>query len=413
VHPLGLGSPFFNSLPLAGHGLRWIQPPLCVAHPLDDAPAATISRDLESTAKSLGPDADAYRSLFEPLARGWDSLTRSLLGPLTNAADPLLLARFGFLAMQSAERLARSRFETERGRALFAGLAAHSVLPLDRVPSSAIALMLGAAAHAVGWPIAAGGSRTIANALVAHLRTLGGEVITDSPVTSLGELSDYSPILLDITPKQLLELACDSLPRAAQRALEAFEYGPGVCKVDWMIEGQIPWKDKACALAGTVHLGGSLQEIVAAEAAPWRGQHAERPFVLLAQPGMFDASRAPAGIQPVWAYCHVPAGSDLDVSERIAAQVERFAPGFRNLITGQHVRTARAMESYNPNLVGGDIGGGANTFSQLLRRPLSLLNPYRLPIEGTYLCSSSTPPGGGAHGMCGYHAARAALEDAS
>jgi phytoene dehydrogenase-like protein len=411
VHPLGAGSPFFRTLPLAEHGVEWVHPEVPLAHPLDDEPAAVLARDLESTAAGLGADANAYRDLMQPVLADWPRLAPALLGPFRVPRDPVRMARFARHALRGAAPLLRSRFRTERARALLGGLAAHSVLPLGQMPSMAMGLVLGVAGHAIGWPFPRGGAQRLADALAAHLRSLGGEIRTDHPIAALSELEPSRIVMLDLTPAQLLRLAGSAMPERARRKLAAFRHGPGVCKVDWLIEGPIPWSDPECARAGTVHLGGTLGELVASERAPWRGEHHERPFVLLSQPSMFDSTRAPAGRQAVWAYCHVPHASSTDVHARIEAQIERFAPGFRNRIVARHVMTARDMEAHNPNLIGGDVSGGANTLSQLFRRPTSLLHPYRTALPGVYLCSASTPPGGGVHGMCGHHAALAALRD--
>jgi phytoene dehydrogenase-like protein len=411
VHPLGIGSPFFRSLPLSEHGLEWVHPRAPVAHPLDGAPAAVLFRDVEETAAGLGADARAYRALMAPMVADWPSVAPAILGPVRVPRDPLALARFGRTAIRAAAPFLRSHFQSTRARALLAGLAAHSMIPLDRMPSMAIALVLAITGHVGGWPFPRGGSQRLADALAAYLISLGGEVRTNSPVESLADVEPARTVLLDVTPAQFVRLAGSALSDRARNSLTAYRYGPGVCKVDWLLEGPVPWTDAACAQAGTVHLGGSLEEIVAAESAPWREEHHERPFVLLTQPSIFDPSRAPDGRQAIWAYCHVPNGSMTDVHARIEAQIERFAPGFRDRIVARHVMTAREMEEHNPNLVGGDVGGGANTLRQVFRRPTSILHPYRTAIAGVYLCSASTPPGGGVHGMCGYHAAQAALRD--
>jgi phytoene dehydrogenase-like protein len=411
VHPLGLGSPFFRTLPLAAHGLEWVHPVVPLAHPLDDAPAAVLARDIETTAVGLGGDADAYRALMGRLVADWPVLAPAILGPLDLSARPLVMARFGRVAARAAAPFIRSRFTTTAARALFAGLAAHSMLPLERMPSMAVAAVLGVLGHVHGWPFPRGGAQRLADALASYLRSLGGEIHTNRPVSSLAELEPARAVLLDVTPTQLLRMAGATLPSGAAARLAAFRHGPGSCKVDWLLEGPVPWSDSRCAQAGTVHLGGTLAEVLSAERAPWRGEHHERPFVLLSQPSQFDPTRAPSGRQAVWAYCHVPHASATDVHARIEAQVERFAPGFRDRIVARHVMTARDLEVHNPNLVGGDIGGGANTLAQLFRRPTSMRRPYRTALPGVYLCSASTPPGGGVHGMCGYHAAMAVLRD--
>ena len=409
VHPLGLASPFFRALPLADHGLTWIHPPAPLAHPLDDGTAVVIERSVEDTAKGLGDDAAAYQSLMNPLASNWGKLETTLLGPPRFPRHPLVLGRFGVRAMRSARGFARSWFKGERARAVFAGLAAHSVLPLENVPSGAFGLVLGILAHAVGWPIPYGGSQRISDALASYLRSLGGEIVTGARVDSLDELPPARVVLCDLAPSQLLKVAGAHLPRGFQRRLESYRYGPAAFKLDWALDGPIPWRAADCARAGTVHLGGTLEEIAASERAAWNGQHAEKPFVLLAQPSLFDSTRAPQGKHTVWAYCHVPYGSTVDMTERIENRIEHFAPGFHERVLGRSVLAPRDLERHNSNLVGGDITGGSNNLRQLILRPSVWL--YSTPCRGLYLCSASTPPGGGVHGMCGYFAARAALRD--
>jgi phytoene dehydrogenase-like protein len=411
IHPLGLGSPFFKTLPLGDHGLEWIHPPAPVAHPLDDGTAVVVERSVDETAAGLGPDAAAYRRLMGPLAAEWDALAPELLAPLHVPRRPLILARFGLKAIRSASSLAKARFRGERARAVFAGIAGHSILPLERTATAAIGLVLGALTHAVGWPLPRGGSRRIAEALAAHLRALGGEIRTGAPVESLDALPPARAVLCDVTPRQLLGLAGDRLRGRYRRALERYRYGPAAFKLDFALSGTIPWKAAACARAATVHLGGTLEEIAASEAAVARGEHPERPFVLLVQPSLFDTSRAPAGRHTAWAYCHVPNGSTVDVRARIEAQIERFAPGFRDLVLARSVLTPARLQEQNPNYVGGDINGGAQDLGQMFTRPAARIVPYSTPVRGLYICSSSTPPGGGVHGMCGYHAARAALRE--
>ncbi len=410
VHPLAAASPFFRTLPLERYGLEWIHPPAPLAHPFDDGPPALLERSLDDTAAALDGDGPAYRRLFEPLVRGWDPLVREVLGPLPHIPrHPLLLARFGLNALRSARGLVERRFRGDRARALFGGIAAHSLAPLESPGTAAFGLLLGLAGHAVGWPIPRGGSRRIADALAAHLLALGGEIATGTPVHRLDELPPSRTVLLDVTPRQLLSIAGDRLPAAYRRRLARFRYGPGVFKIDWALSDPVPWRSEACARAGTLHLGGSFDETALAERQPWDGVHADRPFVLFAQPTAFDPTRAPPGRHTAWAYCHVPNGSTVDMTDRIEAQVERFAPGFRDLIIARETRTTRELERYNPNLVGGDISGGANTFRQIVFRPVIARVPYATPAEGIYLCSSSSPPGGGVHGMCGLRAAEAAL----
>jgi len=409
VHALAAMSPFLRALPLAEHGLELVQPEAPLAHPLDDGTAVMLERSVERTASGLGPDADAYRRLFAPLVRDAEPLVRQILGPLRPPRHPLILGRFGLDAIRSASGLARSRFTGERARALLAGCCAHSVLSLRAPVSAAFGLVLALAAHRVGWPVARGGSQRLADALAAHLRALGGEIETGRPVASLDELPRAGATLLDVTPRQLLALAGDRLPAGYRRRLARYRYGPGVFKLDWALRGPIPWAAPEVARAGTVHLGGSLEEIEASEEAATRGEHSDRPYVLLVQPTLFDASRAPEGMHTAWAYCHVPHGSTRDMTTTIEAQVERFAPGFTSLIAGRHSMDCAEVERRNPNLVGGDINGGVQDLRQLFARPVARAVPYATPESGLFLCSSSTPPGGGVHGMCGYWAARAAL----
>ena len=411
VHPLAVSSPVFASFPLAEHGLRWIVPPLALAHPLDDGSAAVLANSLEETAEGLGRDGRLYRRLLAPLVPRWPELTAELLAPLHLPAHPLLLARFGMLAAWPAAWAARAVFREPKGRALFAGLAAHSVLPLENISSSAIGWVLALAAHAVGWPIPEGGSQKIADALASYFRSLGGKIVTGTEVRSLDELGPADAVLCDLTPAQLLFVAGNRLPESFRRKLRDYRYGPGTFKLDWALSGPIPWSAPECARAGTVHVGGGLDETAASERAPWEGRASERPFVLVAQPSLFDPTRAPPGKQTAWAYCHVPNGSREDMTERIEAQIERFAPGFRARILARHAMGPAELEGHDANLVGGDITGGAQNLGQLFLRPTRSL--YRTPSPGLYLCSASTPPGAGVHGMCGYHAAKAALRDRS
>jgi phytoene dehydrogenase-like protein len=403
VHPMAVSSPVFASMPLAEHGLQWIQPPLPLAHPLDGGRSVAVEVSIDATAARLGEDAAVYRRILTPLAGHWAELVEDILAPPHIPAHPLVLARFGILAPWSAAGIARMLFRTEPARALFAGHAAHSLLPLETPGSAAFGWVLCLAAHAVGWPIPRGGSQSIANALVSYLESLGGEVLLNHEVHSLDEFPPNSLVLCDVTPRQLLRIAGRKLPDSYCGKLERYRYGPGVFKIDWALNAPIPWLDADCARAGTVHIGGTLDEIAASE----RGPLCERPFVLLAQPSLFDSSRAPAGKHTAWAYCHVPNASDEDMTSRIEGQVERFAPGFRRNILARCTMSPKQMEAHNANLAGGDIGGGANNLSQLFFRPTASL--YRTPNPNLFLCSASTPPGAGVHGMCGYHAAKAAL----
>ncbi|MGC1106852.1 MAG: NAD(P)/FAD-dependent oxidoreductase [Candidatus Acidiferrales bacterium] len=411
VHPMAVMSPFFRTLPLAQHGLEWIQPTIPLAHPLDDGTAVIVDRSVEATASNLGEDAVRYRKLMEPILDVWPQLEPLMFGYSMIPKRPFSAARFGHLAMRSASSFARSKFHGERARAVFAGNAAHSILPLENVPSAAFGLVFAATAHRVGWPFPRGGSRKISDALASYLRALGGEIVTGRMAESLNELPAARMILCDVTPRQLVHMAGSRLPGGFRGKLERFHYGPGVCKMDWALDGPIPWTAEECKRAGTVHVGGTLEEIEASERAPWRREICEKPFVLLAQPTLFDETRAPAGKHIAWAYCHVPNGSDTDMSERIETQIERFAPGFRKRILKRSVMTTSQLQARNPNLIGGDITGGSSDLRQFYFRPT--WRGYRTPAKGLYLCSASTFPGGGVHGICGHLAARAALRDMS
>jgi phytoene dehydrogenase-like protein len=408
VHPLAVASPFFRTLPLAEHGVRWIESPAPLAHPLDDGTAVMLERSIAATEDRLGGDGPAYRRLFEPLVVAWKPLADELLAPLHWPHHPGALARFGWAGIRSARGLAESRFAEERARALFAGLAAHSVLPLESPGSAAFGLVLALFGHAVGWPLPEGGSQKLSDGLAAYFRSLGGVIRTESPVSSLRELPPAKVVLLEVTPRQLNALeGGEKNPRQAR--LEKFRYGPGAFKVDWALAGPIPWRAPECARAATVHVGGTLAEIAGAEAAVAHGETPDRPFVLVAQPSLFDRTRAPTGRETAWAYCHVPNGSAVSPLAAIESQIERFAPGFRDLILARHSASPAQLEAYNPNYIGGDISGGANDLGQLFTRPLAQPVPYASGLDGVYLCSASTPPGGGVHGMCGYYAAQAAL----
>jgi phytoene dehydrogenase-like protein len=410
IHPLGLASPFMRSLPLEKYGVEWIQPPVALAHPLDGGRAMLVHKSLPETAAGLGQDGPAYQRLMGFVANHWNELDQDLLGPLPlPPRHPLLMAGFGLKAIRSASGLARSLFQGERARAVFAGMAGHSMLPLDQLITAGFAMLLGGLAHAVGWPVARNGSQSIADAMAAYLRDLGGEIQTAAPVTSLADLPPARVILFDLTPRQLLKITKELLPARYRRKLQGYRYGPGVFKIDYALDGPIPWQAPDVNQAGTVHLGGTLGEIAAAERAVWRGQIPERPFVLLAQQSLFDPSRAPAGKHTAWAYCHVPHGSTVDMTTRIETQIERFAPGFGDLVLARRTHNAQEMQVYNPNYVGGDINGGVQDLRQFFTRPVARWVPYSTPDKSIYLCSSSTPPGGGVHGMCGYHAARAAM----
>ncbi len=410
IHPLGMGSPFFKTLPLADFGLEWIQPDLPVAHPLDDGTAVALHQSIAATVASIGRDGPRWRAVFAPVVNHWDLLAPMLLGPLPLPRHPFALAEMGIRAIWPAAHFANLIFAESRAKALFAGLAAHAILPLEAPLTAAFGLMLGTLGHVVGWPLPRGGSQQIADALAAYFRTLGGEIVVDQPVQSLADLPPARAVLLDLTPRQVLQLAGARLPAGYRRQLERYRYGMGVFKLDYALAGPVPWLAAECRQAGTVHLGGTLDEIAASEQAVAHGQHPEQPYVLVAQQSLFDATRAPAGQQTLWAYCHVPNGSTVDMTARIEAQIERFAPGFRDLIIARHATNTAALERYNANYIGGDINGGAQDVRQFWTRPALRLNPYTTPVPGLYLCSSSTPPGGGVHGMCGYHAAQALLQ---
>jgi phytoene dehydrogenase-like protein len=408
VHPFAAASPFFSSLPLHEHGLQWIHSPAPLAHPLDDGTAVMLERDLGDAAAALGADGTAWRKLMEPLVRHWQELVPELFGPVPLLPrHPFLLAAFGLRAITPSATLAQRLFRSERTKALFAGLAAHSFLRLNEMLSSVFALLLGAAAHVVGWPIPRGGAQSLTDALCGVLSQFGGTVTTSRRIESLAALPQNDLVLCDVTPRQLLRIAGDQLSERFQRLLRGYRYGPGVFKVDYALNSPIPWKAPECLRAATVHLGGSMAEIAASEQAMRTGQHAERPFVLLAQPTLFDPTRVPEGKHIAWAYCHVPNASDFDMLPRLEAQIERFAPGFRDCILARHVFSPAALEKMDENLVGGDIVGGVLDLAQFLWRPTSRL--YATSARNIYLCSSSTPPGGGVHGMCGYHAAKLAL----
>lgn len=409
AHPMGILSPYLRTLPLEKHGLRWILPGASVAHPLDGAPAVMLWRSLERTAEGLGPDGPAWRRLIEPFVANPHGLLRDAMGPLGIPRHPLLLARFGWTAFRPATWVARGHFRGERARSLFAGCAAHSILPLSHFFTAALGLMFALTGHVAEWPVAAGGSQAIADALASLLCELGGTIETGRPVRTLADLPRARAYLFDTDPRQLAAICDPALPAGYVRRLRRYRYGPGVFKLDWALDGPIPWADPNCLAASTVHVGGPLDEIAASEAAMWRGAHADRPFVLVVQQSQFDPSRAPAGKQTGYAYCHLPAGSTVDRTEAIEAQIERFAPGFRDRILARHAMNARDFERLNPNYVGGAITGGVADVFQLFTRPVARLDPYTTPNPRIFLCSASTPPGGGVHGMCGWHAARSAL----
>lgn len=409
VHPFAVASPVFRALRLERYGLRWVQPPAPLAHPLDGGRVVVQERSVRATAAGLGRDGGAYTRLVAPLARWWARIQPTVLNPLGFPRYPFAAARFGLRAPWPVTLLARVLFREEAAPALLAGLGAHSFLPLDAPFSAAPALVLGALGHAVGWPIPRGGAQTIADALVKCLLDYGGEIRCGQAVEHLDELPPAKAALFDVTPRQLLQIAGERLPPGYRRRLERFRSGPGVFKLDYALDTPVPWQNPACARAATVHLGGTLEAIAAAERAPHQQRHAPQPYVLLAQPTLFDPTRAPPGKQIVWAYCHVPYGSQMDMTEAIEAQIERFAPGFGRRLLARSAMNCADMAAWNANLHGGDISGGLPDWRQLITRPTLSLTPYRTPIPGIFLCSSSTPPGPGVHGMCGYHAARAVL----
>jgi len=409
IHPFAVASPLFRSLPLHEFGLRWIEPPSPFAHPFDDGSAAAVERSLDQTATALGADTAAYRALVGPVVRDWPLLESLVLGPLRVPRHPLAAARFGLQALRSAAALARRHFSGRDARALVAGVAAHGMLPLEDRPSGGIGLVLVALAHIAGWPFPEGGSQRLADAMAAYLRSLGGEIVTGTPVRTIDELPAARAILCDLSPRPLLRIAGHRLPDGYRRQLERYRYGLGVFKVDWALDAPIPWRAAACARAATVHVGGTFEEIAASERDAWNGRVAERPYVLVTQPSRFDPTRAPAGRHTAWAYCHVPRASTVDMLDRIERQIDRFAPGFRERILARSVTTPADLERRNANLVGGDIGAGVADLRQLFARPT--WRWYSTPVRGLYLCSAATPPGVGVHGMCGYWAAQRALRE--
>lgn len=409
VHPLGVASPFFRSLDLSGEGVEWCEPPLALAHVLRDGSAVTLARSLNETAQGLGADAQAYLDVMSPFVERASELLYEILGPLRVPRAPLLLARFGLSALGSLEGFATRNFSSPGTRALLAGMGAHAMQPLNAPATASFALVLALSGHIAGWPIAKGGSRAITDALVQIFRRHGGELALGHAVENLAELPRARAYLFDLTPRQLLHIAGHALPTSYRQRLHGFDYGPGVFKMDWALSGPVPWRDPLCRQAATVHLSGTLEDVARAEAAVKQGRVAQRPFVIFVQPSLFDAARAPAGQHTGWAYCHVPLGCQADASSLIEEEIERFAPGFRSLVLARSVMNADDMERYNPNYVGGDINGGSATITQLFTRPVARLDPYSTPNPQLFLCGSSTPPGGGVHGMCGYWAAHSVL----
>jgi len=410
VHPMAVSSPFFSSLPLEQFGLKFIYPDIDAAHPFDNGTAATLQKSVDATALSLGRDAETYKALINPLIEKWPLISNDILGPLHFPEHPFTLAGFGIHALQPATLLAK-KFKTKEAKGLWAGMAAHSIQPLTNIATSAIGLVLSIAAHLHGWVIPQGGSQSIANALANYFTSIGGKIETGFYVTSLNQLPSSKAVLFDVTPKQLLKIAGHEFSSLYKWQLNKYRYGMGVFKIDWALDAPIPFVNEDCRKAGTVHLGNTLEEIVQSEAQSSKGLNPGKPFVLLAQPSLFDNTRAPEGKHTAWAYCHVPNGSTIDKTEIIEKQVERFAPGFRERILARHTFNTSRLEDYNPNYIGGDINGGIIDIRQLFTRPALRFSPYRTSAKGLYICSSSTPPGGGVHGMCGYHAAKRALKD--
>jgi Phytoene dehydrogenase and related proteins len=410
IHPMAAASPFFAKLPLKEHGLEFIYPPVAAAHPFDDGTAAVVHHSLEHTAQLLGEDEQKYTRLLAPIVNMWPDIVDDILGPLHFPKHPLKMAKFGMHALLPATVIAK-RFSSPKTKGLWAGMAAHAIQSLDNATTAAIGLVLMAAAHLRGWPVPKGGSVSIAHALAAYFISLGGKIETGRYVQSLDELPPAKAVLLDVTPRQFLKIAGHKLSGLYKWQLEKYRYGMGVFKIDWALSDRIPFTAAACREAGTVHLGNTIEEIAESEKLSSIGQHPEKPFVLLAQPSVFDDSRAPFGKHTAWAYCHVPHGSTQDMTAAIENQVERFAPGFKDCIVARHSFNTAQMEAYNPNYIGGDINGGVINWRQLYTRPAVRISPYSTPLQGIYICSSSTPPGGGVHGMCGYHAARKALKD--
>jgi phytoene dehydrogenase-like protein len=412
VHPLGVGSPFFRQLALDKFGLTWIEPEFPLAHSLDNGEAAILRHSVPETAANLGRDSRPYEKLMAPLVTNWESLSAEFLQPMLHfPSHPLQLARFGWNGLRSATGLANHFFHDAPARALFAGLAAHSFLPMEQAGSAAFGLMLGMAGHAVGWPFPRGGSQRISDALAECLRSMGGKIITGCRIENLAQIPRSRAILFDLTPRQFLKITGDTLPASYRRRLEKFRYGPGIFKIDYALKAPIPWASRSCSRAGTVHVCGTIEEVALAERDATVGKIPDKPFILVAQPTLFDSTRCPQGLHIAWAYCHVPSGSTVDMTARIENQIERFAPGFREIILSRHTSNCAQLEMKNANLVDGTISGGANNLGQLLARPILSPSPYRIPVKGYYLCSSSTPPGGGVHGMCGFHAAETVIRD--
>jgi phytoene dehydrogenase-like protein len=411
IHPMAAGSPFFSTLPLQRFGLDFIYPACAAAHPFDDGTASLLLTSIADTASSLGQDQQAYINLLGQLVTEWPLIVSEVLGPFRIPHHPMAMARFGFEALQPADRFARNHFQGEKAKGLFGGMAAHSMLSFKKMVSTAAGLVLMIQAHRHGWPMIKGGSRQLANALASYFTSIGGEIQTGTRINKLQDLPGAKAVLLDLSPKEVLRIAGYKFSSFYRGQLEKYRYGMGVFKVDWALDAPIPFTAEGCRKAGTVHLGNSFAEIAMSEQMTMEGKHPERPFVILAQQSLFDPSRAPAGKHTAWAYCHVPQGSRVDMKTAIEKQVERFAPGFRERILAAHTMHTEQMENYNPNYVGGDINGGVEDIRQLFTRPALTLSPYRTSAKGIYICSASTPPGGGVHGMCGFQAAKRVLKD--
>jgi len=410
IHPLATCSPFFKTLPLEQHGLKFIQPTIAAAHPFDDGSAAALYKSIDQTAKALGEDEESYCKLMKPIIKDWPHMVTELLAPFHLPRHPFDMARFGLKALTSAKHLSKT-FHSKKAKGLWGGMTAHSIQPLSNLATSATGLVLMSAGHSNGWPMAQGGSQSIANALGSYFRSIGGTIETKFYVDSLDKLPSASAILFDVTPKQLLQIAGHKFSTTYKRQLIRYRYGMGVFKIDWALDGPIPFTASECRQAGTVHLGNTFEEIEASEERTSNGKYPEKPFVLLVQQSLFDLSRAPQGKHTAWAYCHVPNGSTEDMTVQIENQVERFAPGFKDQVIARHIMNTAQLEAYNPNYIGGDIIGGIMDIRQLFTRPALRISPYKTSAKGIYICSSSTPPGGGVHGMCGYHAAKKALKD--
>tara|TARA_R100001591_G_scaffold118428_1_gene141208 strand:- start:9863 stop:11311 length:1449 start_codon:yes stop_codon:yes gene_type:complete len=411
VHPTAVSSPFFNTLPLSYHGLAWIHPDFPLAHPLDNGEAVIVEKSFENTLQRLGSDSKNYKKLFKDFIDSWEYLSKDLFGTLRIPNHPISMMRFGWYGMFSSTLLSNSFFKSERTKAYFAGLAAHSILPLENAFTASFGLVLGTTIHSVGWPIAKNGSHAITKALESYFKTLGGEIELNTHIESLDEFPEGKPILFDLTPQQIVTIADRKLPDSLRDKLLSYNYGPGVFKIDFALSEPVPWLNEECKKAGTLHLGGTMQELVHAEKEVWDGIHSTNPYVLISQPSLFDDSRAPKGKHVLWSYCHVPNGSKENMEKQIIDQIERYAPGFRDTIISFSSMTAMDFEKYNPNYIGGDINGGAQNLKQLFGRPLIKWDPYKLPVENLYICSSSTPPGGGVHGMSGFNAARSVLKN--